>query len=189
VPKAAPSGSGSGRSKAAARGPGALPSRAAAPAKAGTVALAPQAGPSPRPNLNNGEGSLDKLNARMNAMLPNGDVAYSHREYGNTIDEAVSEAEAEYFKKVAPPPGVLARALEIVRQKGTLLGPPTIVYILKRERILGFEICTGWKIEQPAGGGEPQGGYTFGPCGGEEFTPPAGLPTLTPKSSAAPRPK
>jgi hypothetical protein len=188
APTAGPGGTGRGPAKLAVKGPGSPPNRAAAAPRAGAVALAPQAGPSPRPNLNSNPGSLDKLNARLNSMLPSGDVAYSHREYGNTIDEAVEEAQAEYLKKVAPPPGVLARALEIVRQKGTLLGPPTIVYILKRERILGFEICTGWKIEQPPGGGEPQGGYTFGPCGGEQFTPPAGLPTLTPKSTATPEP-
>jgi hypothetical protein len=148
------------------------------------VALAPQAGPSPRPNANSG--ALDKLNERLNAALPSGDVAYSHKEYVNDIDAAVQQAQEEYFKKAAPPQGILDRALYIVRQKGTLLGPPVIVYVLKRERIFGIEICTGWKIEQPPGGGDPQGGYTFGPCGGEQFTPTGGLPTLSPKSTPAP---
>ncbi|MBD5657490.1 MAG: hypothetical protein IAI50_20255, partial [Candidatus Eremiobacteraeota bacterium] len=52
---------------------------------------------------------------------------------------------------------------------------------LKRQRILGIEICTGWKIEQTPHG--PEGGYTFGACGGEEFTPKGGLPTLPPHPS------
>lgn len=153
---------------------------------AASVALAPHAGPSPRPNVNSA--GLDKLNERLNAELPSGDVAYNHKEYVNDIDAAVQEAQAEYFKKAAPPQGILDRALYVVRQGGTLLGPAAIVYVLKRERIFGIEICTGWKIEQPAGGGDPQGGYTFGPCGGEEFTPAGGLPTITPKKPPAPSP-
>jgi hypothetical protein len=155
------------------------------PTPATAVALAPQAGPSPRPNANSG--ALDKLNERLNAALPSADVAYSHKEYVNDIDAAVQQAQEEYFKKAAPPQGILDRALYIVRQSGTLLGPPAIVYILKRERIFGIEICTGWKIEQPSGGGDPQGGYTFGPCGGEQFTPTGGLPTLSPRTTPAPR--
>jgi len=68
-----------------------------------------------------------------------------------------------------------------VRQHGTLLGPGAVVYVLKRAKIFGIDICTGWKIEQGLDGGPPQGGYTFGPCGGDEFTPQGGLPTLPPK--------
>jgi hypothetical protein len=124
----------------------------------------------------------------LNADLPGADVAYSHKLYVNDIGKAVEEAQAEYFAKAAPPKGILDRALYVVRQSG-LLGPPSIVYVLKRERILGIEICTGWMISQPAGGGDPQGGYTFGPCGGEQFTPPAGLPTLTPKELSSPSPR
>ncbi len=93
---------------------------------------------------------------------------------------AVAEAEEAYFKVAAPPPSVLAKAIDIVKQR-SLLGPPTIVYILKRQRILGIEICTGWQIEETVSG--PQGGYTFGPCSGEKFSPSGGLPTLPPKRS------
>jgi hypothetical protein len=117
-------------------------------------------------------------------MLPNGNVGYSDKQYVNDLGAAVQQAQADYYKKAAPPQSILDRALEIVRQNGTLLGPPSIVYILKRQRIFGILICTGWKIEQPSGGGEPQGGYTFGPCGGDEFVPTGGIPTLTPKSPA-----
>jgi hypothetical protein len=91
----------------------------------------------------------------------------------------VAAAEEQYFKAAAPPPDVLAKAIDIVRQRGSLLGPPTIVYILKRQHILGIEICTGWQITQTASG--PQGGYTFGACSGEKFSPSGGLPTLPPK--------
>jgi hypothetical protein len=101
---------------------------------------------------------------------------------------ATQQAEAEYFKKAAPPPGILERALYVVRQRGTLLGPPAIVYVLKRQRIFGIEICSGWKIEQPSGGGPPVGGYTFGPCGGDTFTPAGGLPTLVPSTEPSPSP-
>jgi len=145
----------------------------------------PKSGPSPAPYTNSG--ALSNLNARLNGDLPGGDVLYSHRLYVNDVSQAVSQAQAEYFKKAAPPQSVLDRALYVVRQSG-LLGPPSIVYVIKRQRIFGFEICTGWMIQQPPGGGEPQGGYTFGPCGGEQFTPPAGMPTLTPKRPASPSP-
>jgi hypothetical protein len=165
--------------------PGPTPTLAAAPPR-NALALAPQSGPSPAPNANSG--ALEKLNSRLNGELPSGDTAYSQRLYVNQIDQALQEAQAEYFKRAAPPQGILDRALYIVRRKGSLLGPPTILYVLKKERILGFEICTGWKIEQPPGGGEPQGGYYAGPCEGEAFTPPAGMPTLTPKTPATPAP-
>ncbi len=145
----------------------------------------PHGGASPQAGASSG--SLNSLNSRLNGDLPSSDVSYSHRLYVNDIGQAVEEAQAEYFQKAAPPQGVLERALYIVRQGG-LLGPPSIVYVLKRERILGIEICTGWEIVQPTGGGDPQGGYTFGPCGGEKFTPPSGLPTIVPKKAATPGP-
>jgi len=114
-------------------------------------------------------------------MLPTGAVAYGSKEYINDLRAATDQARSQYYQNAAPPQSVLDKALEIVRQAGTLLGPPSIVYILKRQRILGIEICTGWKVEQPSGGGPPQGGYTFGPCSGEQVTPDGGLPTLPPK--------
>lgn len=119
-------------------------------------------------------------------MLPAGSpVTYGRKEYIDDLTAAVGRAREEYYRAAAPPPAVLAKAIAILRQKGTLLGPASIVYILKRQRIFGIEICTGWKIEQTASG--PQGGYTFGSCGGEEFTPQGGLPTLPPTSAAAGR--
>jgi hypothetical protein len=115
-------------------------------------------------------------------MLPSGNVAYSDKQYVNDLGAAVAQAQADYFKRAAPPQSVLDKALEIIHQSGGIFGGPGIVYILKRQRIFGITICTGWKIEQPVGGGEPEGGYTFGPCSGDQFTPTAGVPTLTPKS-------
>jgi hypothetical protein len=143
------------------------------------VASAPHSGPTPAPNPNNG--GLDQLNARLNALLPGGPVAYSNHEYVGDLQAAIEQAQEDYFKAAAPPPQVLAKALYIVRQRSSLVGPASIVYVLKRQTIFGIPICTGWRIAQPADGGPPQGGYTFGACGGDEFTPRGGLPTLPPK--------
>ncbi len=93
--------------------------------------------------------------------------------------------EQQYYQAAAPPQSVLDKAIDVVRQRG-LVGPPAILYILKRQRIFGIEICTGWVIEPTATG--PQGGYTVGPCGGEKFTPSGGLPTIAPKISHSPEP-
>ncbi|MGB8205327.1 MAG: hypothetical protein WCE83_11670 [Candidatus Baltobacteraceae bacterium] len=147
-------------------------------------ALTPHAGPTPAPPSN---ASIADLNARLNAQLPQGGaVAYSSKAYVNDLQQAVDEAKAQYFKAAAPPPDVLAKALYVVRQRGTLLGPPSILYVIKKRRIFGFEICTGWLVQQAAGGGPPQGGFTIGPCGGDEFSPSGGLPTLPPHPSPAP---
>jgi len=125
--------------------------------------------------------SLDALNRRLNALLPtNGDVSYNSKHFENPdIGAAISQAEASYYEAAAPPPSVLAKAIKVVKQGGTLLGPSAIVYILKRQRIFGFELCTGWQIIQTPTG--PQGGYTVGPCSGETIVPSGGLPTLPPK--------
>ena len=84
----------------------------------------------------------------------------------------------------APPPEVLAKALYVVRQPGGILGGAqhSVLYVLHKRKILGFEICTGWKVENDGAGAI--GGYTFGPCGGEQFTPAGGLPTLPPKAAS-----
>jgi hypothetical protein len=146
----------------------------AAPSDA-VVASAPRSGPTPGPRPQSGD--LAKLNGRLNGMLPNDRVAFANKQYVNELGAAVDQAKAENYKAAAPPPSVLAKAIAILRQGGSLLGQPTILYLLKRQRILGIEICTGWKIEQTPHG--PEGGYTFGACGGEEFQP-SGLPTLPP---------
>jgi hypothetical protein len=104
----------------------------------------------------------------------------------NDLQQAVDEAKAEYYKAAAPPPEILAKALYVLRERGTLLGPSSVLYVLKKRRIFGFEICTGWFVQQPAGGGPPQGYFTIRPCGGEEFSPSGGLPTLPPHPSPAP---
>ncbi len=129
--------------------------------------------------------SLDALNRRLNALLPtNGDVSYNSKHFENPdIGAAISQAEASYYEAAAPPPSVLAKAIKVVRQGsrqgGILTGPSAIVYILKRQRIFGLEVCTGWQILQTPYG--PQGGYTVGSCSGESIVPSGGLPTLPPK--------
>jgi hypothetical protein len=118
-------------------------------------------------------------------VLPtNGDVAYDSKHFENAdLGAAISKAEASYYEAAAPPPSVLAKAIKVVRQGsrqgGILTGPSAIVYILKRQRIFGLEVCTGWQILQTPYG--PQGGYTVGSCSGESIVPSGGLPTLPPK--------
>jgi len=128
-------------------------------------------------------GDLDNLNSRLSAMLPqDAPVAYSNKHFTNEIKAAIDEAQAQYYRAAAPPPEVLAKVIKVVRQSSFFgSGAPTIVYILKRQRILGFDICTGWKIERVPGSSKPQGGYTVGACGGEEFSPGGGLPTPPPR--------
>lgn len=127
--------------------------------------------------------SLDALNARLNASLPAGtSVAYSDRQYTNDLTQALAEARATYYQAAAPPQNVLDRALYVIRQAGNALdGRGSLLYVLKKQRFFGIEICTGWKVEND--GSSAVGGYTFGPCGGERTTPPVGLPTLSPKTT------
>ncbi len=167
APRPAPAGAQSGQR-----------STVSAPA---VIANRPDAGPAPAGNANNG--AIDKLNGRLNALLPQGDpVAYSSKHYTNTLDAAIEAVRSEYYAAAAPPPSVLARVLRVVRQHGSLLDHSvSIVYIVKRQRFFGIDICTGWKVETPEPGAKPQGGYTFGSCAGDEFTPPAGLPTPPPR--------
>jgi hypothetical protein len=115
-------------------------------------------------------------------MIPGGSpVTYSQRHITNDLNAAVAEAEAEFFEKAAPPPEVLAKALYVIKIKGTLLMGPSIMYVLKKANIFGFEICSGWYVQQLNTG--PIGGYTVGPCNGEKFDPgtkplPGGLPNI-----------
>jgi hypothetical protein len=183
----ASSGAGGTHGASPAANPGfghASPHPSAAPS--GSLAYAPHAEKSPVPAA--ASGALSSLNARLNALIPTTNVTYSSKEYVNNLNLAIDQVKADYYKNAAPPQSVLDHALEIVHQNGLLGGPPSIVYIIKRQRIFGILICTGWKVEQPAGGGAPQGGYTFGPCGGDQVTP-DGLPTLTPKTTAEPQAK
>jgi hypothetical protein len=122
------------------------------------------------------------LNARLNGMLPGGPVAYETHENVGDLQSAIDQAREDYYKAAAPPESVLAKALYVVRRKGTIFGgAPSIVYILKKQSIFGIEICTGWSVSQSLLGGPPEGNYIFGACGGEKFTPSGGLPTLPPK--------
>jgi hypothetical protein len=159
-----------------------VPAAASSASPRSTTAFVPNAAPSPASG--GSSSSLDALNRRLNALLPtNGDVSYDSKRFENPdLSAAVSQAEAGYYEAAAPPPSVLAKAIKVVKQSGTLLGPPTIVYILKRQRIFGFELCTGWQIIQTPTG--PQGGYTVGPCSGESIVPSGGLPTLPPKRAS-----
>jgi hypothetical protein len=152
-------------------------------AEKGTVAYAPSGASNPAAS-----GSAESnLNKRLNALLPSGPVAYENKEYIGDLNAAVDQAKAAAVAAVAPPQSVLDHAIAVVRQHGVLLdASSSIVYIIKRQRIFGFNICTGWKISYPVGGGAPQGGYTVGPCSGEAFAPSGGLPTLPPKAQATP---
>lgn len=114
-------------------------------------------------------------------MLGGGDVAYSQAHHTNDLAAAIAQAEQDYFKAAAPPPDILARALYVVTRNANALEPQRIMYVLKKRRILGFEICSGWLVEpHPSGGAAPAGWYTVGPCSGADFQPPPGLPTPAP---------
>ena len=127
-------------------------------------------------------GTLAKLNERLLSVIPGGSpVTYSQRHITNDLNAAVEEAEAEYFQAAAPPPEVLAKALYVIKVKSNLLMGPNIMYVLKKTTIMGFEICSGWYVQQLPSG--PTGGYTVGPCNGEKFDPgskalPGGLPNV-----------
>lgn len=106
----------------------------------------PLAGPTPGARSNGG--SLDNLYSRLDASHPQGVPAtYGTKHSTNDIKVAIEAARVEYYAAAAPPPDVLVKVIKVVKQGGGLLdgGSPAVVYILKRQRILGIEICTGWK--------------------------------------------
>lgn len=164
----------------AAPGSAATPASPAASSPSSITAYRPN--PSRPASGNPSDAALEKLNGRLGALLPQGaPVSYSNKHFTNTLEAAVNAVKAEYYAAAAPPPSVLAKVIKIVRQRGALLDrASSIVYIIKRQRVFGLEICTGWKVETPEPGAKPQGGYTIGSCGGEEFEPPDGLPTAPP---------
>ncbi len=157
------------------------PGHGAAPAKGPPASPGPQvalrSAPSPIAS-----GVLAKLNDRLLSLIPGGSpVSYSQHHITNDLNAAIAEAEAEYFKAAAPPPEVLAKALYVIKVKSNPLMGPNIMYVLKKTSIFGFEICSGWYVQQFAAG--PTGGYTVGPCNGEKFDPgtkplPGGLPEV-----------
>ncbi|GAC1400118.1 MAG: hypothetical protein NVSMB59_21820 [Vulcanimicrobiaceae bacterium] len=169
------------RAAADAKAAAAAASAASRPADKGAATLANR--PLGPPDIGSRATGVDRLNGRLNAMLPQGaPIAYASKHYTNDVRAAIDEAQAEYYRAAAPPPDVLAKVIRVVKQGGGLVGgDPAIVYILKRRTIFGIEICTGWKVQRVPGSPTPQGGYTFGPCGGEEFVPQAGLPTPQPR--------
>jgi hypothetical protein len=178
------SGSGHVQAEHPAGGPGSggVPGsgRTAAAAKpSAVVGVAPAQNARPAPIAS---GALSKLNDRVLSMIPSGSrVTYSQRHITNDLNAAVAEAEAEYFEAAAPPSDVLAKALYVIRIKGTLLTGASIMYVLKKTTIFGFQICSGWYVQQLTTG--PTGGYSVGPCDGERFDPgtkplPGGLPNI-----------
>ena len=102
----------------------------------------------PTPGARSNGGSFDNSNSRLNAsLLPGVPATFGTKRYTNDIKVAIEAAQAEYYAAAAPPPDVLAKVIKVVKQGGWLLdgGSPAVVYILKHQRILGIEICTGWK--------------------------------------------
>lgn len=106
-------------------------------------------------NKSKGHG-IDALNTRLNASLPAGiPVTYSDRQYTNDLTQALSEARAAYYQAAAPPQSVLDRALYVLRQGGNVVDEHgSILYVLKKQRFFGIEICTGWKVENDGAGAE-----------------------------------
>ena len=116
-------------------------------------------------------------------MLPSGPVEYSHKHSGGAdVGAAAQRAQEDAYAAVRPPENVLARALFILKRGGSVLGRGTVImYVVSKKRVLGLELCTGWRIEMPAGGGPPIASYTVDSCSGEVYEPSGGLPTLPPK--------
>lgn len=117
-----------------------------APATPAILANRPLAAPTP--GARSDGGSLDNPNSRLNASPPPGVPAtYGTKRYTNDIKVAIEAAQAKYYAAAAPPPDGLAKVIKVVKQSGGLPddGSPAVAYILKRRRILGIEICTGWK--------------------------------------------
>jgi hypothetical protein len=162
--------------------PGAGPKPSAKPGAGGPVAYATPSHPGAEPGQAP-EGSGSDLNARLNAMLPSGPVAYSHKHYGgDDVGVATQRAQEAAYAAVRPPPNVLERALYVIRRGGGLMGRGTVImYVVSKKRIFGLELCTGWRIEMPAGGGAPIASYTTDTCAGELYEPSGALPTLPPK--------
>jgi hypothetical protein len=131
----------------------------------------------------------DEVNAKLRAMIPNDKVTFEHKQVIGDLSDAIARAEAEYNQRLAPPPSVLERALYIVNGTRTANQPDSVTYVLKQYRILGFQICVGWRIvAHPLGGGPPDSYYAFGACNGAEFAPPwaHGLATPVPRPSRSP---
>ena len=128
------------------------------------------------------------LNAKLRSMIPGGDITYENTQLVGDLRAAILRAEADYLGKLAPPPEVLRKAIAVVYGRRTGSSPDSVTYILAKHRILGFQICTGWRVvAHPIGGGPPEGGYVFGPCGGDTLdAPPWATITLPPHPSPTP---
>jgi hypothetical protein len=149
---------------------------------------APQVALNPKPGINDNQ--LGNLNARLGNLLPAGrPVTYSDKRYSNDISDAIAAVKAEYYKKAAPPQKVLDHAQGRIYRKRTITHPDQVTYVIRKYKLFGFEICTGWTVTlHPEGGGAPDGHYDVGPCKGSDFTPAyAGeLPTISPHPSPTP---
>jgi hypothetical protein len=151
----------------------------------------PQVALNPRPGSGLNGNQLENLNARLGNLLPAGNpVAYSKKEYTNDLRDAIAAVQAEYYKKAAPPQNVLEKAQARIFRKRTNTQPDRVTYILKRFKLFGLELCTGWTVAlHPEGGGVPDGHYEVGRCeGSSDFTPAYAdqLPTISPHPSPTP---
>jgi hypothetical protein len=125
---------------------------------------------------------LDKLNARLNGLLPGEKVAeYSHGERSGILD--VETIPAEFLQKISPPPEILRKAIALGYRKRSAAQADSVLYVTGRRRIL-IEVCSGWMVElHPLGGGPPQGFPYLGPCPSDDVVPAwaGALPTLPPR--------
>jgi hypothetical protein len=131
------------------------------------------------------------VNAKLEGLIPNNDVTFQKKQVIGDLHDAIARAEAEYLGKLAPPPEILAHALYVVFRKRTGQEADSVTYVLKKFNILGFAICSGWRVTaHPLNGGPPDSSYVFGSCGGSQFAPPwatVTLPPATPSASASPK--
>ena len=135
---------------------------------------------------------MDALNARLKAIIPHNEVAYSSKEVVGDPHEIVDRMLSDYRAQLAPPQSVLDHSFGIVRQQRTVAEPESITYLFKMTNIFGFKVCFGWQVvEHPLRGGPPIGDYkAIFPCSPDKYEPYTG-PSPKPRNQApeSPAPK
>jgi len=103
----------------------------------------------------------------LKGLIPSGDVAYQQHQQLGDLSAAIAVAKSEYLHQIAPDPRILAHAI------GVIYGPHTVTYVLRKTRILGFDICVGWMVEaHPADRGPATSGFAIESCKSNTFAPP-----------------
>jgi hypothetical protein len=129
--------------------------------------------PSPRPVRTKPPAAASNLNARLRALLPNGPVHPSEKQY-------VPQLSLRGRMHPTPPPSVLAETKYLYRSHGGSEGE--VVMWVVRARKAGFTtICTGWLVRYPLAE-RPSLPGQFAPANGTSIAigGPRGAPPLMP---------